>query len=37
MCNKAILENGGALKPVSDNYRNHEMCNKAVDNYPDAI
>ena len=34
MCNKAILENGATLKPVFDCYKNQEMCNKVVDNYP---
>ena len=35
--NKAILENGGTLKSVPDFYKNQEMCNKAVDNYPLAL
>ena len=37
MCDKAVLENGGALKSVPDCYKNQEMCNKAVDNYPHAL
>ena len=37
MCDKAILENGGTLKPVPDCYKNQEMCNKPVDNYPQAL
>ena len=37
MCDKAILENGGTLKPVSDCYKNQKMCNKVVDNYPHAL
>ena len=37
MCEKAILENGGTLKSVPDCYKNQEMCNKAVDNYPRAL
>ena len=37
MCGKAILKNGGTLKPVPDCYKNQEKCNKAVDNYPDAL
>ena len=37
MCDKAILENGGALKSVSDFYKNQEMCNKVVDNYPHTL
>ena len=31
MCDKAILENGGTLKFVTDCCKNQEMCNKAVD------
>ena len=34
---KAILENGRILKPVPDCYKNKEICNKAVDNYPHAL
>ena len=37
MCEKAILENGGTLKSVPDCYKNQEMSNKAVDNYPHAL
>ena len=37
MCDKAILGNGGTLKSVSDSYKNQEMYNKAVDNYPHAL
>ena len=33
---KVILKNGGT-KPVPDCYRNHKMCNKAVDNYAHAL
>ena len=33
MCDKAILENGGTLKSVSDCYKNKKMCNRVVDNY----
>ena len=33
MCDKAILENGGTLKSVSNYYKNQERCNKAVGNY----
>ena len=36
-CEKAILENGGILKSASDCYKNQEMCNEAVDNYPHAL
>ena len=31
MSDKAVLENVGTLKSVSDCYRKREMCNKAVD------
>ena len=34
---KTILKNAGTLKSVSDCYKNQEMCNKAVDNYPYAL
>ena len=37
MCHKTILENGGTLKSIPDCYKNQEMCNKAVDNYPHAL
>ena len=37
MCDKAILENGGTLKFVPDCYKNQEMCDKAVENYPSAL
>ena len=37
MYDKAIVENGGTLKFVPDCYKNQEMCNKAVDNYPHAL
>ena len=37
MCDKVILENCGTLKSATDCYRNLEMCNKAVDNYPRAL
>ena len=37
MYNKVILENGGTLKSVPDCYKNQEMCNKAVDNYPNSL
>ena len=33
----ATLENGGTLKSVPDCYKNPEMCNKVVDNYPHAL
>ena len=34
---KAILENGGILKSVPNCYKNQEMCNKIVNNYPHAL
>ena len=34
MCDKANFENG---ETILDCYNNHEMCNKAVDNYPHAL
>ena len=37
MFDKAILENGGTLKSVSECYKNQEMCNKTVDNYAHAL
>ena len=37
MCDKAVLENGRQLKSVPDCYKNQEMCNKAVDNYPHIL
>ena len=37
MRDKAILENGGTLKSVPDCYKNQEICNKAVDNYPHTL
>ena len=37
MCDKAILENAGALNYVPDCYKNQEMCNKVVEKYPHAI
>ena len=37
MCDKVNLENVGTLKSVLDFYKNQEMCNKAVENYPHAL
>ena len=37
ICDKAILENGGALKSFPDCYKNQELCNKAVDSYPHTL
>ena len=37
ICDKAILENGGTLKPVPDCYKNQERYNQAVENYPHAL
>ena len=32
-----FLENAGTFETVPDCYRNQEMCDKAVDNYPHAL
>ena len=32
-----MLENAGTLKNAPDGYKNQEMCNKAVENYPHAL
>ena len=37
MCNKGIPENGGTLKSVSNQYKTQEMCDKAVNNYVNAL
>ena len=37
MSDKAILENGGTSKSLSDCYKNQEICNKAVYNCPHAL
>ena len=37
MCDKAILENGGTFKSVPGCYKNYEMCNEAVYNYPHVL
>ena len=37
MCDKAILENGGTWKSVPYCYKNEEICNKAVQNYPHTL
>ena len=37
MRDKAILESGGTLKSVPDCYKDQEMRNDAVDNYPNAL
>ena len=36
MCDEPILENGGKLKSAPNCYKNQEMCNKTVNNYPHA-
>ena len=33
----SVLENGGTLESVRDCYKNQEMCDKAVDNYPHVL
>ena len=37
MCDKGILENGGALEFIFVCCKNQKMCNKAIDNYPHAL
>ena len=37
MFDQAILENGITLKSVPNCYKNYEMCNKAVNNYPQLL
>ena len=37
MCDKGILENGGILESVPHCYKNQQMCDKAVDNYLNAL
>ena len=37
MCDKAILENGGTLKSVTDGYKNQDICDKTLDNYPHEL
>ena len=32
MCHKAILENGGMLKSIPNQYKSQVMCDKIVDN-----
>ena len=37
LCNKAILEDGGTLASVPNQYKTQEMCNKAFDNHVHAL
>ena len=37
VADKVSLENSRTLKWVPDCYKNQEMCNKTVDNYPIAL
>ena len=37
MTDKSILGNGRTMKSFPDCYKNQEMCNRAVDNYPHAF
>ena len=37
MCDKAILQNVGILESVPGPYKNQQMCDKAIDNYPHAL
>ena len=37
MCDKTILENDETTKSIPDSYKNQQMSDKAVGNYPDAL
>ena len=37
MCDKPILEKDETLESVAACYKNQEMCNKPVGNYPHAL
>ena len=37
MCDKVIIENAGTQKSVCDCYKNQEISNKAVGNYPHTL
>ena len=37
MCDKAILKNCGTLAFVPDCYKNKQMCDEAINNYPLAL
>ena len=37
MCDKVVLGNGWTLKSVPNCYKNQEMCNKKLDNYPHEL
>ena len=37
MWDKVILENEGTLKSAPGCYKDQEICNKAVDNYPHSL
>ena len=37
MCDKVFLETCRTLKSAFECYKNQEVCNKAVDNYPHAL
>ena len=37
MCNKAVLKNAGTLKSVPDCYKNQQLSDKSVDNYPHVL
>ena len=32
-----MVEHGRMVESVPDSYKNHEMCNKTVDNYPHTL
>ena len=37
ICNKFVRGNGVTIESVPNCYNNNQICNKAVDNYPNAL
>ena len=37
MCDKDVLKSCGTLNSVPDCYKNQQICDKAVENYPYAL
>ena len=37
MCDKVIIKNAGMLMFISDFYKDHNMCNKVVNNYSHTL
>ena len=37
ICDNSILENGTVLKSLPNCYKNQNVCNKAADNYANAL